>query len=88
MNILAIQEGHTATAALSKNGEIIGSVSEERFLRKKNWEGYPRNAITYLSGLVNGQIDKVVLCGQLTPGVSIVGREHNFSVLDHINQQR
>ena len=39
MNILAIQEGHTATAALSKNGEIIGSVSEERFLRKKNWEG-------------------------------------------------
>ena len=35
MNILSIQEGHTATAALSINNEIVSCVSEERFSKKK-----------------------------------------------------
>ena len=87
MNILAIQEGHTSTAALTVDGEIVGCVSEERFLREKNFEGYPRNSINYLLSLVNKKIDRVVLCGLLSPGLCIVGREHTFSVLDHIKQQ-
>ena len=57
MKILAIQEGHTATAALSVDGEIVGCVSEERFLRQKNFEGYPKNSIDYLLRLTNNKID-------------------------------
>ena len=48
MNILSIHEGHTATAALSINNEIVSCVSEERFLRKKNFQGYPRNVINFI----------------------------------------
>ena len=68
MNILSIQEGHTATAALSINNEIVSCVSEERFLRKKNFEGYPRNAINFILSKYKVKLDKVILCGTLTPG--------------------
>ena len=75
------------TAALSVDGEIVGCVSEERFLRQKNFEGYPKNSIDYLLRLTNNKIDHAVLVGQLNPGLCIVGREHTFSVQDHIRQQ-
>ena len=88
MNILAIQEGHTSTAALSINDKIVGCVSEERFLRKKNYEGYPKNAINYLIKKFKVKIDKVILCGQLSPGLALIGREHNFKLEHHIRQQK
>ncbi len=88
MNILSIQEGHTATAALSINNEIVSCVSEERFLRKKNFEGYPRNAINFILSKYKVKLDKVILCGTLTPGLAIIGREHNFSMSHHIRQQK
>ena len=47
MNILSIQDGHTSTASLSIEDKIIACASEEIF-KKKNWEGYPRNAINFL----------------------------------------
>ena len=34
------------------------------------------------------KLDKVILCGTLTPGLAIIGREHNFSMSHHIRQQK
>src|SRR5438105_4922175 len=48
MYVLGIYEGHNATAALLKDGKIIGCVSEERFSGKKNQIGFPRMSIDYL----------------------------------------
>lgn len=48
MYVLGISEGHNATAALLKNGKIVGCVSEERFSGKKNHLGFPYQSIEYL----------------------------------------
>lgn len=45
MIILGIHDGHNATAALLKDGEIIAAISEERLSRIKNDAGYPKQAI-------------------------------------------
>ena len=48
MIVLGISETHCATAAVLRDGEIIGCASEERFSRLKNDAGYPRRAIDAL----------------------------------------
>lgn len=45
--ILGINENHTATAALTKDGIIIACASEERFTRIKLQAGIPKKAIKY-----------------------------------------
>jgi len=64
--ILGISETHCATAAILRDGEIIGCASEERFSRLKNDAGYPRRAIDALLrdlGLTPADIDVVALAG-------------------------
>jgi len=64
MNILAIHDGHNATACLMVDGEAVSSISEERLARKKNMRGYPRRAVDEclrLGGLSPREIDRVVL---------------------------
>lgn len=41
MNLLAIYYGHNASLAVSTNGRIIYTVSEERYNQKKNYFGFP-----------------------------------------------
>jgi carbamoyltransferase len=48
MYVLGIHAGHNSTATLLKEGKIIGSVSEERFVRIKNYWGFPLNSVKYL----------------------------------------
>ena len=36
---------HDSAAALTNNGEIIAAAQEERFNRKKHYEGFPSDAI-------------------------------------------
>ena len=48
MIVLGINETHCATAAVLRDGRIIGCASEERFSRLKNDAGYPRRAIDAL----------------------------------------
>src|SRR2546430_5728611 len=48
MIVLGISETHCATAAVLRDGEIVGCASEERFSRLKNDAGYPRQAIDAL----------------------------------------
>src|SRR3989344_3444095 len=47
MYILGIYNGHNSTATLLKDGIVLASVSEERFIGIKNFTGFPQNAINY-----------------------------------------
>lgn len=90
MNIIGLYEGHTTTAALMRNGEVVACASEERFNRKKAYQGYPRNAINYLLTFIEKKdIDLVVFGAKgVFPTTVTLGRDHTFSVLDFIRQQK
>jgi carbamoyltransferase len=64
--VLGINETHCATAAVLRDGRIVGCASEERFTRLKNDAGYPRRAVGALLaelGIAPAQIDLVALAG-------------------------
>lgn len=64
MYSLGLNIGHNATAALAKDGEILGCVSEERFTKIKNHWGIPKKAVFWLlksNALTMQRIDKVVV---------------------------
>src|SRR3990167_4466793 len=66
MIVLGINETHCATAAVLRDGRIVGCASEERFTRLKNDAGYPRLAIDALlkeCGVLPAEIDVVALSG-------------------------
>ncbi len=66
MIVLGINETHCATAAVLKDGKIVGCASEERFTRVKNDSGYPRRAVEALLaqlGLAPRDVDVVALAG-------------------------
>ena len=66
MIVLGINETHCATAAVLRDGRIVGCASEERFTRLKNGAGYPRRAIDALLrelGIGPPEIDLVALAG-------------------------
>lgn len=48
MKILAIHDGHNATAAFLNNGKVLSMVSEERFTNRKNQGGLPINAVSWI----------------------------------------
>lgn len=65
MLTLGVHDGHTATAALFEDGEIIAAISEERLNRKKEWNGFPELAIRKcleITGKTVGEIDAVGVC--------------------------
>src|SRR5207244_12527720 len=67
MIVLGISETHCATAAILRDGAVVGCASEERFTRLKNDAGYPRLAIDALLrevGLRADQVDCVALAGR------------------------
>lgn len=47
MYVLGINETHSATAALLKDGKIIACASEERFTKVKKQSGYPKQAVSF-----------------------------------------
>jgi carbamoyltransferase len=66
MIVLGLNETHCATAAVLRDGVIVGCASEERFSRLKNDAGYPRRAIDALLaglGLSPADVDLVALAG-------------------------
>ena len=68
--VLGIHDGHTATAALIKDGKIICAVSEERFTNFKNQPGLPKNSINFcldFAKISPSDLDLVVLASIHTP---------------------
>jgi carbamoyltransferase len=69
-NILAIHDGHTATAALIRDGKVLACISEERLNRVKEWGGIPRLAIgetLRVAGVQPGEVDSVVIPSLINP---------------------
>jgi carbamoyltransferase len=67
MLVLGITDTHCATAAVLRDGRVVGCASEERFSRIKNDAGYPRRAIDALLGelgIAPSRIDVVALAGR------------------------
>ncbi len=66
MIVVGINETHCATAAILRDGAIVGCASEERFSRLKNDAGYPRAAVDALLadlGIDRSAVDLVALAG-------------------------
>ncbi len=64
MKIIGIYDGHNSSVALSVDGEIVCAVQEERFTKRKNETGFPKNALKYLLDkyeLTNQDIDLVAM---------------------------
>lgn len=62
--VLGIHKGHTATAALLRDGALIACVSEERFTGIKNFLGFPQQSIQWVlsfAGITGKDLDLVVL---------------------------
>jgi carbamoyltransferase len=69
MIVVGISETHCATAAVLRDGEVIGCASEERFSRIKNDAGYPRRALDALLRdlrIEPATVDLVALSGSRT----------------------
>ena len=60
--ILSVHCGHNASAAVMRNGVISTAALEERFSRKKNYVGYPWDAIDFClrnEGLKGSDLSRV-----------------------------
>ncbi|WP_457577417.1 carbamoyltransferase C-terminal domain-containing protein, partial [Desulfomarina sp.] len=85
MNILAIHDGHTATACLLTNGKITSAISEERLGRIKGQGEFPVAAVKLIlenEALNPSDIDIIALVGYLKPLTTIneyqTGRQKFF----------
>lgn len=70
MNVIGIHDGHTAAAALLRNGRLVAAAQEERFTRIKNWAGFPAQSVHWVlqsQGLGPSEVDAVVLNGSQMP---------------------
>lgn len=63
MYTLSISDGHNASVSLSKNGEVVFAISEERLTRKKNHFGWPSSTLKHIDEnyVTLTDIDKVVM---------------------------
>ncbi len=88
--ILAVHSGHNASAALMRDGMISTAALEERFCRKKNYVGYPWQAIQYCLGKegVSGKDLSKVAYTTVSIGPSIIIKSKTstqFSLRDYMD---
>ncbi len=70
MILIGIHDGHNASAALYRDGKIIAAIQEERLQYKKNWTGFPRQAVQWVleySQVTADQVDAVIFNGHHMP---------------------
>lgn len=84
---LALSVSHNSSAALMRDGEIIVAVCEERFRRKKNYVGYPKQAVDYClkkAGISGGNIKRVAYTTINNPGILVKAKTNTqFSLQDY-----
>jgi carbamoyltransferase len=87
--MLAVSVSHNSSVALMRNGEIVAAALEERFCRKKNYVGYPKQAIDYCLGKIGVSGDNIARVAYTTidnPGLFIKAQTTTqFSLRDYID---
>lgn len=84
---LALSVSHNSSAALMRDGEIIVAVCEERSRRKKNYIGYPKNAINYClkkAGITGDQLNRIAYTTVDNPGILVKAKTNTeFTLKDY-----
>ena len=65
MLTLGIHDGHTATACVMEDGQVLACISEERLNREKEWVGFPELSIKKcleITGKTPEQFDAIGIC--------------------------
>ena len=58
MNIIGIQWGDSGTCAAIKDNEVLCSIAEERFTKKKNDMSFPLNSLKYCLKQLGKSLEK------------------------------
>ena len=91
MIILGINDGHQSSAALCIDGVLIAAIAEERFTRRKNEHGYPKNSIDAclkIAKIKSSDIDKIAVATKLLPpSYFLIRRDSDFSIRDFWKEQ-
>ncbi len=84
---LALSVSHNSSAALMRDGEIIVAVCEERSCRKKNYVGYPKQAVEYCLkkvGITGSQLSRVAYTTVDNPGILVKAKTNTeFTLQDY-----
>lgn len=83
VTVLGIHDGHTAGAAVIRDGRVLAAISEERMTNIKNYSGVPRLAIPEvirLAGISPDRIDLIAL-GCLVRSTAPVQDEQTWRML-------
>ena len=84
---LALSISHNSSAALMQDGKIIVAVCEERSRRKKNYIGYPKNAVDYClekAGITGKQLNRIAYTTIDNPGVLVKAKTNTqFTLQDY-----
>lgn len=88
--ILAVHSGHNASAAVMCDGIVVTAALEERFSRKKNYVGYPWQAIEYClrkEGLAGKDFSRVAFTTvSIGPSIIIKAKTSTqFSIRDYMD---
>ena len=76
--VIGIHDGHNSSIALFKENDLIFSISEERFTRKKNQGGFPSRSLEYVLSnfkLTLDNIDLFAIAGTVTPNKSWIEKD-------------
>lgn len=93
MNILGVGFLSESSACIVQDGKLIAAVSEERLNRRKNWYGFPEEAIAEvlkIAGLTLPYIDLVATHGRcaLTPDLPAFNRHKQAITESGLSEQR
>jgi len=92
LKILGLTLNETSTAALMVDGKVVACVSEERFTRKKNDMGYPKNSVDFCldyTGISANELDAIVIgTKELDPSELATKKQASFSIDDYVREQR
>ena len=76
--VIGIHDGHNSSIALFKENDLLFSISEERFTRKKNQGGFPSRSLEYVLSnfkLTLDDIDLFAIAGTVTPNKSWIEKD-------------
>lgn len=88
-NILCVHAGHNASACLMCEGRIVAAALEERFCKKKNYVGYPKQAIDFClnkGGITGRDVDRAAYTTKTFQGLFIKAKTSTqFSLIDYVD---